>query len=299
MSLFGRPASTEQANAASEGLDHLSTEACLRLMNQQDQQVTQAVAQAITALVPLVDAVTEAFRRGGRLFYVGAGTSGRLGVLDASECPPTFSVDSDQVQGIIAGGDWALRHAVEGAEDQAELAEQDAARCQWTGNDVVVGLSASGGAQYVCRALALANQMPVLATGCVTSVADSALVQLARYPVVVETGAEVLAGSTRLKAGTAQKLVLNMLSTASMVALGKTYGNRMVDLRATNHKLRLRAQRLVCEIAQVTPEHAEWLLQQTDYRVKPAIVMARLGGTVDQADARLAAVQGQLRQVIG
>jgi N-acetylmuramic acid 6-phosphate etherase len=290
---------TESANPATESMDQLSTLAMLTAINQQDQQVAQAVAQALPAIAGLVDVIAQAFAIGGRLIYVGAGTSGRLGVLDASECPPTFGVDDRLVQALIAGGERALRFAVEGAEDRADLAEADVAGLNLTSADVVVGLSASGSAPYVVRALELAAAVPVFTTGSIACVPGSALTLVANHAIVVETGPEVLAGSTRLKAGTAQKLVLNMLTTGAMVKWGKTYGNRMVDVKPTNAKLRQRAIRLVASIGQVDQARAQALLVQTENQVKPAIVMGRLGCDITQAQAKLAAVGGMLSQVIG
>jgi N-acetylmuramic acid 6-phosphate etherase len=222
----------------------------------------------------VVDAIVHAFNTGGRLFYVGAGTSGRLGVLDASECPPTFNVAPELVQGIIAGGETALRNAVEGAEDDPIAGAKAITTAGIGANDVVVGLSASGGAAYVVSALQTAQHQGAT-TACVTCVAGSVLATAVTLPIIVPVGAEVLAGSSRLKAGTAQKLVLNMLSTASMVRWGKTYGNRMVDVKPTNHKLQARAVRLVAELANVSTALAQETLAQALGNVKVSILMLR------------------------
>ena len=263
---------TEQANPAMENLDGLSTLALLQAINQEDQTVAFAVEKATPQIVPVVEATLKAFNNGGRLFYIGAGTSGRLGVLDASECPPTFSVAPTLVQGIIAGGDYALRNAVEGAEDDPIAGREAIIAANVGANDVVIGLSASGGAAFVVSAMQEAQHRGAV-TGCVTCVAGSALATTVHFPIVVAVGAEVLAGSSRLKAGTAQKLVLNMISTASMVQWGKTYGNRMVDVKPTNQKLQARAVRLVSEIAGVSSAQAEDALALAGGNVKISIVM--------------------------
>jgi N-acetylmuramic acid 6-phosphate etherase len=286
---------TEATNPETLTIDALSTEAMLRLINQQDQQVALAVAEAIPAMVSVVEAIAKAFTEGGRLIYVGAGTSGRLGVLDASECPPTFGVSPELVQALIAGGEAALRQAIEGAEDDEAAGEADILALRLTPLDVVVGLSASGGAPYVCGAIKAAKQVGVSLTASVTCVANSPITQVADVAVVAPTGAEVLAGSTRLKAGTAQKLILNMLTTASMINIGKTYGNLMVDVQPTNAKLRLRAQRLVVKIGEVSEEKALGLLQAANWQVKPAIVMAKTGLSLEEATQKLKVVAGNLR----
>ena len=263
---------TEQANPATENLDGLSTLALLQAINQEDQTVAFAVEKATPQIVPVVEATLKAFNNGGRLFYIGAGTSGRLGVLDASECPPTFSVEPTLVQGLIAGGDYALRNAVEGAEDDPIAGREAIIAANVGANDVVIGLSASGGAAFVVSAMQEARHRGAV-TGCVTCVVCSALATTVHFPIVVAVGAEVLAGSSRLKAGTAQKLVLNMISTASMVQWGKTYGNRMVDVKPTNQKLQARAVRLVSEIAGVSSAQAEEALALAGGNVKISIVM--------------------------
>jgi N-acetylmuramic acid 6-phosphate etherase len=290
---------TETSLAASQHLDTLATAEALALMHTADEQAVTAVGQANHQLAPVITAATQAIRQGGRLLYFGAGTSGRLAVLDASEIPPTFSAPPHWVQGIIAGGDIALRHAVEGAEDDPTLAQTDVAALALTPNDVVVGISASGGAPYVLEVIRLAQTVPVLLTVGMTSVANSPLATLAQQPVVLATGAEVLTGSTRLKAGTAQKLALNRISTLTMVALGKTYGHHMVDVAPTNVKLRHRATRLVQTLAPCeSPQQAQAWLDEAKGSVKLAIVMARTGLPYPQAEALLTRHNGHLRQAL-
>jgi N-acetylmuramic acid 6-phosphate etherase len=289
--------STEALNPATTNLDQLSTADLLRVMNQQDQLVALAVQEALPQLEPLLEAAAEGLALGGRLLYVGAGTSGRLGVLDAAECPPTFRTEAWQVQGLIAGGAKALLEAVEGAEDDAQAGQEAMLQVQVQANDTVVGLSASGGAPYVLGAMQQAKTLGAQ-TGAVCCVPGSALAQAVQWPVVVETGPEVLAGSTRLKAGTAQKLVLNMLSTGVMVRLGKTYGNRMVDVKASNQKLKKRCLGLVQDLATVELAVAQALLEQCEWEVKTAIVMAQKGCSAAEARERLQQVNGHLRQVL-
>lgn len=288
------PPPTEAALAASGNLDCLPTEAVLRLINHADLAVPQAVRAAIPAITPVVDAVVSALSAGRRVLYVGAGTSGRLAVLDAAECPPTFSTPPACVQALIAGGDAALKHAIEGAEDDAAQGVADLRASGVQAGDVVIGLSASGGAPYVVAALQEARHRECVTAG-ITSVPHSALAQAVALPVVVETGPEVLAGSTRMKAGTAQKLVLNMISTAAMAQWGKTYGNRMIDVRPTNRKLRARAQALVVELAAVSASQALALLELCDWEVKTAVLVARQRLEPGAARDALARAHGKLR----
>jgi N-acetylmuramic acid 6-phosphate etherase len=285
---------TEQANPASARIDSVSTEEMLRIVNDEDRKVAEAVGREIPAIARAVDAIVSAFESGGRLFYIGAGTSGRLGVLDASECPPTFSSPPEQVQGFIAGGDVALRRAVEGAEDDPEAGAADVARAGVGAADVVVGLAASGATPYVLGAVRAARARGAF-TAAVVCNPGAPLSREAEVAIEVEVGPEVITGSTRLKAGTAQKLILNLLSTASMIRAGKVYGNLMVDLTATNAKLRRRAVRIVAQVAGIAPGAAVPLLERTGYRAKPAIVMARTGCDVAEAERRLAAAGGMLR----
>ena len=230
---------TEAANPASADLDRLDTLALVRLINREDAAITAAVAGQAEAIAAAIDRIAERLAAGGRLFYVGAGSSGRLGVLDAAEIPPTFSADPGQVVGIIAGGDRAVRHAVEGAEDSREAGAADLERFAFAAGDVLVGIAASGSTPYVTGAMARAREVGATTIGlsCNRPAAIADFADIAITPLV---GPEVLAGSTRMKAGTATKMVLNMLSTGAMVRLGKTYGNLMVDLRASNRKLKRR-----------------------------------------------------------
>lgn len=289
---------SEQVNPRTVEIDRLSTTEMLALINADDQSVAHVVGQAIPSIAVVVDRVTHALRSGGRLFYVGAGTSGRLGVLDASECPPTYGTPPHWVQGVIAGGDAALRSAIEGAEDDPEQGRADMARLQVNEKDVVVGISASGGAAYVVAAMEAANAKGAF-TAAVTGYAESRLAQVVAQPIVVSVGPEVITGSTRMKAGTAQKLVLNMMTTGAMVQLGKTYQNLMVDVQPTNQKLHERARRLVSALGGVSVEQADELLAQTGHQVKPAVLMARQPGlSVEQAQAKLAQAQGKLRRAL-
>jgi N-acetylmuramic acid 6-phosphate etherase len=268
-----KPLQTEAENPRSACMDTGSTLEMLTLMNQEDHQVAVAVQQALPSIAVVVDVIAAALQAGGRLFYLGAGTSGRLGVLDASECPPTFSTAPEMVQGIIAGGDTALRWAVEGAEDDGELGKQDVIHHNIKQGDVMVGISASGNPAYVVEALALAKQRGI-ETVALTCNPDAQALKVATYGIVVQVGAEVLAGSSRLKAGTAQKLVLNMLTTGAMVRMGYTFGNLMVNVKASNIKLRQRAMRLVQRIIQCDEATATQALEECQWDVKLACILA-------------------------
>ena len=260
---------TERRNPRAAGLAGMSTLEVLGLMADEDATVPNAVQAALPDIARATDAIALAFSGGGRLRYVGAGTSGRLGVLDASEAPPTFGVDADLVVGVIAGGDTALRTSVEGAEDDPLAGEREIVRVARPG-DVVVGLSASGSARYVVAAMRAARALGAT-TACVTCAPDSALAEAVEIPIVVEVGAEILAGSSRLKAGTAMKLVLNMLSTAAMIRSGRTKGDLMVDLRPTNAKLRSRAIRMVRDERGVDEDAARKMLEANGWSVRRAI----------------------------
>lgn len=289
---------TEQANPNTGQIDQLPTLEMLRLINQEDQGVALAVAQALPAIAQAVDTIAERLALGGRLFYVGAGTSGRLGVLDAVECVPTFGTSPELVQGLIAGGAAALTRSVEGAEDKTEAGAADLQTRRLNAGDVVVGIAASGRTPYVLGALAYANQLGAATIGIACNV-PAPVLDAAQIAIGVPVGPEVIAGSTRLKAGTAQKMVLNMLSTASMVKLGKVYGNLMVDVQVTNAKLRGRALGLLIQITGVEEAEAKTLLEQANLRVKVAIVMQKRGVSAKTAEALLAAARGHLRAVIG
>jgi N-acetylmuramic acid 6-phosphate etherase len=293
----GALGATEQRNPATLDVDIRSTAEILAIMNDEDQRVPLAVRAALPQIARAVDAIVDRWRRGGRLFYFGAGTSGRLGVLDASECPPTFSSPPEQVQGFIAGGDAALRRSIEGAEDRPETGAADVARAGVGPDDVVVGIAASGTTPYVLGALDEARRRGALTVGLACN-RGAPLSAHADVPIEIEAGPEVITGSTRLKAGTAQKLVLNMLTTAAMIRSGKVYGNLMVDLTASNAKLRRRARRIVSTVTGGSEDEAGRLLAQTGYRAKPAIFMALTGCAAAEADRRLAEAHGFLRAAL-
>lgn len=288
---------TEAVNPESENLDSLEPEALVRLMNQQDAGVVRAVGAASGAIAATITAVADRLQSGGRLFYTGAGTSGRLGILDAAECPPTFSSDPEMVQGLIAGGATAVLQAVEGAEDSSPQGAADLRDRGLTAKDAVVGIAASGRTPYVLGAVEHARSVGAF-TGAIVCNANSPLAAAVAQPIEVVVGPEVLAGSTRLKAGTATKMVLNMISTGVMVRQGKTYGNLMVDLTASNEKLAVRTLRLLCRLADLQREAAEALLARCDGELKTSVVVARLGLDPDAARSRLAAVDGHLRAAL-
>ncbi len=291
---------TEQPNPRTENLDRLPTDELLRRINDEDATVTDAVRQCLPQIARAVDAVADCLRRGGRLIYVGAGTSGRIGCLDAAECLPTFGVSAERVFGVIAGGERALLRAVEGAEDDGDAGRQAMDDAGITDTDAVIGLSASGGAPYVRAALRRAAERGAAITASISCVPDAPLSSDAQIAIEAVTGPEVLTGSTRLKAGTAQKLVCNMISTGAMIRWGKTYGNRMVDVQTTNAKLKERAKRLVREIGQVdSDEEAFRLLAASSGSVKLAIVMARRGADAAEARAILNGADGFLSVALG
>jgi len=284
---------TEARNPASEHLDRLSTLEMLTLINAEDATVAAAVHAELPAIAKAVDAIAERFTRGGRLFYIGAGTSGRLGVLDASECPPTFSVDAGLVQGLIAGGDRALRLSSEHSEDSREEGAADLKAAGFGELDTLVGIAASGRTPYVLGAVDYAKTLGSLTVG-LSCVPKSALAQAAEIAITPATGPEVLTGSTRLKAGTATKLVLNMLSTGVMVRSGATYGNLMVNVRPTNAKLVDRAQRIIAAATGCDLATAARLLADSGNSVKTAIVMQKLSLDREASEARLSAANGVL-----
>ena len=275
--------STEQANPNSRHIDKLSTIDMLALINREDAQVAMAVEKAIPQIAGAVDMIAAALQNGGRLFYVGAGTSGRLGVLDAVECVPTFSTPPELVQGIIAGGRAALTQAVEGAEDHRDQAKRDLMAHNVTQRDVVCGIAASGRTPYVIGALEYAKSIKAKTIAISCSPA-APILDMAQIGIGVDVGPEIIAGSTRMKAGTAQKMILNMLSTAAMIKLGKVYGNLMVDLKVTNQKLADRAGRLIMQLTGLDERAAKRLLSQANHEVKTAVVMQRR--QVDEAEAR-------------
>ncbi len=288
---------SETRNPQTMDLDALSTLEMVTRFNEQDALVAQAVNATLPAVAQAVDAAADALLAGGRIIYMGAGTSGRLGVLDAAECPPTFGVPPDLVVGLIAGGPGALLKAVEGAEDNPQLGVDDLKALELQAHDVVVGLAASGRTPYVIGGLEYARSC-----GCCTVAVscnpNSPVAQAADIAISPVVGPEALTGSTRLKSGTAQKLVLNMISTGAMVKFGKVYQNLMVDMKATNVKLVDRACRMVMEATGAAREDAQAVLEQTGYEVKPAILMVLTGLDAAQAQARLAAHRGYLRAAL-
>ena len=274
---------TEERNENTKNIDALETADMLKLINSEDKKVAEAVEKEIPQIAKAVDIISEHFKKGGRLIYCGAGTSGRLGILDAVECPPTFSTEPEQVVGLIAGGYPAIFKAVEGAEDSPELGENDLKELNFTKNDVLVGIAASGRTPYVigCMKYAKSVGAPVLSVTCCPG---SDIANLADVSIAPTPGPEVITGSTRLKSGTAQKLVLNMLTTGSMIKLGKVYGNLMVDVKPSNEKLIHRCKKIVSDATGVTIEEAEAYLDKCGYRPKIAIVMILCG--VDSETAR-------------
>lgn len=288
---------TEAATTERGDLDLLSTAELVRRMNAEDTLVADAVAGRSAEIAAAIDGITERFRRGGRLIYIGAGTAGRIGVLDASECPPTFGTDPSMVVGLIAGGEVAIRSAVENAEDDADAAEISLRELELGERDTVVGISASGRTPYVIGGLRHARSVGAL-TVAIASNAPSAIGAEAEVAIEVVTGPEFISGSTRLKSGTAQKLVVNMLTTLSMIKLGKTYRGVMVDLLATNEKLRARSIRTVSQLAGVEVAAAADALDAADGSVKLALLTLATGATLDAASAALASADGILRDAI-
>ena len=288
---------TEQANPAWERIDALSTAEILRLINREDRGVAEAVGVEIPNIARAVDALVAALRSGGRLFYVGAGTSGRLGVLDAAECPPTFNVPSTMVQGIIAGGERALARAAEASEDDPGAGASDLAARGFTSRDILVGVAACGRTPYVMGAVEFARREGARTVGvsCTPNAELASAVDIAITPL---PGPEIVAGSTRLKAGTATKLVLNMLTTAAMIRLGYVYGNLMVNVQPTSAKLRDRAERIVAKAAGVARERAAELLSQAGGQVKTAILMSRLEVGRAEAERRLESAEGRLSEAL-
>ena len=288
---------TEQVYAPSRDLHNLSTIEILSIMNQADAEVPTAIAREIPAIARAVEAVASAIRLGGRLFYCGAGTSGRLGVLDAAECPPTFHTPPELVQAVIAGGDTALRRSVERAEDEPDAGANDLRQAGFSRLDALIGISASGRTPYVLGAIAEAKRLGALTCG-LSCTPDSDLSRSVEYPIQPITGPEIIAGSTRLRAGTATKLVLNMISTAVMVKLGHVYGNLMVNVQPTNSKLQDRARRIIQEITGVTFERASELLEQGGRNVRTAIVMEKKRLPREAAEDLLARAHGTLAEVL-
>jgi N-acetylmuramic acid 6-phosphate etherase len=285
---------TELRNPKSMELDNKSIKEVLLLINEEDATVPLAVKKEIDNIESVIKEVVKAFKNGGRLIYVGAGTSGRLGILDASECPPTFGVEPTLVQGLIAGGEKAILKAIEGAEDDEESGQLDLKAISINEKDVVVGIAASGRTPYVIGALKYANEVGAT-TASISNNKHSVIGKIAQIAIEVETGPEVLTGSTRLKAGTAQKLVLNMISTASMIGIGKVYENLMVDVQPTNKKLVERSKRIIMEATGVDYDTAQTYFLRANQEVKPAIVMILLNCSYEEALDKLEKSNGFIR----
>ena len=285
---------TEQRNPNSMHVDSLSALEIVQLMNEEDKQVPLAIEKCLPQIAQAVERIVAAFQQGGRLVYIGAGTSGRLGVLDASECPPTFGVSPEMVKGIIAGGERALRHPIEGAEDSKTQAVVDLQTIQFSSKDVLVGIAASGRTPYVIGALEYAKSLGSV-TVSIASNPNSAMANIVDIAIDTVVGPEVLTGSSRLKSGTAQKLVLNMLTTASMILMGKCYQNLMVDVQASNEKLKARAIRIVMQATDCDKAVAEETLKLADQNAKLAIMMILSGLDRAQAEALLEKHQSKLQ----
>lgn len=286
--------STESRNDLSKNLDLKSTKEILEIINNEDSKIANKVREKIDEIEKLTDAVIKVFKEDGHLYYIGSGTSGRLGVLDASETVPTFSVDKNMVVGIIAGGDAALRNPVENAEDDEYMAKVDLIKYNFSKNDILVGITSSGSTPYVLGALKYAKDLGSK-TGSISCNLDSIVSKYSDYPVEIDTGSEVLTGSTRMKAGTATKMVLNMISTTAMAKIGKVYDNLMVDLKVSNKKLEDRALRIIKEICKINNDEAEYYLKKSNYSVKHAIVMANKNVTFSEAEEILEKNDGFLR----
>ncbi len=288
---------TEQPNPASASIDELPTEAALRIINAEDRKVAEAVEREIPAIARAVDAIAARLQQGGRLFYLGAGTSGRLGVLDASECPPTFSVPPGMVRGIMAGGEAALSRATETTEDDPAIGVRDLTAAGFSARDTLVGIAASGRTPYVLGAVAEARRLGAVTIG-ISCTPDSELSRAVDIAIAPLVGPEIVAGSTRLKAGTAQKLVLNMLSTGAFIRLGYVYGNLMVNVEPKNVKLVDRARRIVAQASGVSYERASELLTAAGNSVRTAILMAKTGAAREEAERRLAAAGGRISKAL-
>lgn len=288
---------TEQRNPNSMQLDSLSAQELVALINREDQQVALAVEKCLPQIASAVEKIIAAFEHGGRLVYVGAGTSGRLGVLDASECPPTYGVKPEMVVGLIAGGDHALRHPIEGAEDNVQQGQADLEEISFSAQDVLVGIAASGRTPYVLGALNYAKQLGAT-TVSIASNPNSKMAEVADIAIETVVGPEVLTGSSRMKSGTAQKLVLNMLTTASMVLIGKCYQNLMVDVQASNEKLKARALKIVMDATECDKDAAADVLSKAKGQVKLAILMQLSGLDAFEAQSLLDKSNGKLRQAL-
>lgn len=288
---------TERRNEETFGLDEMSVSTALEKMNKEDKKVAEAVEKALPMIEPVIEKTIESFNHGGRLIYLGAGTSGRLGVLDAAECVPTFGVEASMVVGLIAGGEKAMTLAVEGAEDDLELGKQDLIDLQLTKNDMVIGIAASGRTPYVIGALDYAKSIGAH-TGSLACNMNAEISQHAEFPIEVDCGAEFLTGSTRLKSGTAQKLILNMISTIAMIGIGKVYNNLMVDVRPTNEKLVERSKRIIMEATDCDYETAEKTFIQAGEDVKLAVVMILTNSAKDEAQEKLVQAKGFIKNTL-
>lgn len=287
---------TEKKNPKTLNLDMMSPLEIIKVMNEEDHSVVEAVAKVLPQIEICIHKAIETLSQGGRLIYIGAGTSGRIGILDAVECVPTFST-SDEVIGIIAGGSKAFVKAIEGAEDSERLAKDDLIKMNLTNKDLVIAITASGRTPYAIGALKYAEKVNAFAVGISCNV-DAELSKYANLAIEVNPGPEILTGSTRLKAGTAQKMILNMISTASMVCIGKVYGNLMIDMKPTNNKLMERSLKIITEITGCTRELAERTLFQANFQIKPTLVMLLSDISFDEAKARLNAKNGLIRNCI-
>ncbi|MCG3411567.1 N-acetylmuramic acid 6-phosphate etherase [Staphylococcus massiliensis] len=288
---------TESRNQTSTNLDRMDIETALKLMNQEDQKVPRAIEEIIPKLTPLIEETIKIFNEGGRIIYVGAGTSGRLGVLDAAECIPTFNTKKGDVIGLIAGGERAMTEAVEGAEDNESKAIEDLKQIHLSSKDIVIGIAASGSTPYVVGGLKYASSLGTK-TGSISCNLNTPISSLSDYPVEVDVGPEVLTGSTRLKAGTSQKLILNMISTITMVGVGKVYGNLMVDLKPTNQKLVNRSIQMIKEVCNLSEHESKSLFEESGRQVKVAIVMSLMTVSREKAIELLNLHQGKIQSII-
>jgi N-acetylmuramic acid 6-phosphate etherase len=288
---------TEQRNPRTRGIDAKSTIEILRAIHREDTSVAKAVSAAMPAITRAVDAMANAIQNGGRVFYIGAGTSGRLAVLDASELPPTYGTPASMVQAIIAGGRRALTNAVEGAEDNRAQGARDLNKCKLNPKDAVVGIAASGGTPYVIGALEFANKKGAVTIG-ITSNRGTPITKAARISIVTPTGPEVITGSTRMKAGTAQKLVLNMLSTATMIRLGHVYDNWMIGVALTNQKLKTRGLRILMEASGADVAESTRALRQSGHNLAAALIMLKTGASAQEAKRLLRDTKGHVHSAI-
>ena len=297
MSVDLKKISTESRNPNTLDIDVVSTLDIVKKINNEDKLVAYAVEKALPSISVVVDKVYEAFLKGGRLIYMGAGTSGRIGILDAVECPPTYGVDYNMVMCLMAGGEKAFIKAVEGAEDSFEQGEEDLKNANITVNDVVIGIAASGRTPYVIGGLKYANEVGAI-TSCITTSANSIIEGIAQFPIVAVTGPEPITGSTRMKSGTAQKMICNMISTASMVKMGKVYENLMIDVKATNEKLVSRSLSIICTILECSKEEAELLLNK--YKTVKKVIFSSFTGEEDTnvIDEFLNSEHGNIRKAI-